>query len=90
VGERHAELLRQVADLTAERDALRRQADVVKADIRTVIGQRGHAHTVHAVWDDANPSEYAGKPCAECQAWDRLGQLITTSACTATPHPGKG
>jgi hypothetical protein len=30
VGERHAELLRQVADLTAERDALRRQVDAAK------------------------------------------------------------
>jgi hypothetical protein len=31
VGERHAELLRQVADLTAERYALRRKVDAVKA-----------------------------------------------------------
>lgn len=31
MGERHAELLRQLADLTAERDTLRRKVDAVKA-----------------------------------------------------------
>jgi hypothetical protein len=80
-------MAQMVADLTAEAQAeqaaLRGQVDAVRADVSIVLGQRRHLHTRPSVWDDANPPEYAGTPCDECRAWDRLERFANAAANAA-------
>jgi hypothetical protein len=79
---RHVELLRQVADLTAERDALRRQVDAVKAlHRRDGQGRKGRERCYHCHFAYPCPTVRAADPQRPARAPENAQE-------PRTPAPG--
>jgi hypothetical protein len=72
----------ELAELRASNAAL---LDALKSIIHFTDEDSGnldspnHCHEIRGVWDLDNHPEIAGKPCAECAAWNQARTLIAAA-----------
>ena len=77
-------------DLTAERDALLKDAEHWRVIVTRLLGEvpgkdrgdgnaPGHSHHIPGVWDSHN-GEKSGEPCEWCAAWNEAKEAMASSS----------